>query len=72
VSFVLAQSLIPPIEVDPNLVTPGVFGFIATFIVGIGVLLVALDMNRRIRRNRYRGEISERLDRETIPEGSEQ
>lgn len=71
-SFVLAQSLIPPIEVDPNLVTPGVFGFIATFIVGIGVLLVALDMNRRIRRNRYRGEISERLDRETIPEGSEQ
>jgi len=72
VLMTLAQGLIPPIEVDPNLVTPGVAGFIATLVVGMGVLLVALDMSRRIRRNRYRGEISERLDRETNPEGSEQ
>jgi len=72
VSLTLATELIPPIEVDPNLVTPGVVGFIATFVVGIGVLLLLLDMNRRMRRNRYRAEIAERLDREANPEGSEQ
>lgn len=71
-SLTLARELIPPIEVDPNLVTPGVVGFIATFVVGIGVLLLLLDMNRRMRRNRYRAEITERLDREATPEGSEQ
>lgn len=66
----VASTLIPPIEVDPNLVTPGIAGFIATFVVGIGVLLIILDMNRRIRRNRYRAEIGERLDEETKPESS--
>ena len=71
-SLTLARELIPPIEVDPNLVTPGVVGFIATFVVGIGVLLLLLDMNRRMRRNRYRAEIAERLDNEPKPEGSEQ
>lgn len=63
-SVVVASTLIPPIEVDPNLVTPGIAGFIATFVVAIGVLLIILDMNRRVRRNRYRAEISERLDQE--------
>jgi capsular polysaccharide biosynthesis protein len=72
VSLTFASQLIPPIEVDPNLVTPGVIGFIATFVVGIGVLLLLLDMNRRMRRNRYRAEIAERLDREANPEGSGQ
>ena len=71
-SLTLATELIPPIEVDPNLVTPGVVGFIATFVVGIGVLLLLLDMNRRMRRNRYRAEIAERLDNEPKPEGTEQ
>lgn len=66
----VTSTLIPPIEVDPNLVTPGIAGFIATFVVGIGVLLIILDMNRRVRRNRYRAEISERLDEETRSEGS--
>ncbi len=66
-SLTFARELIPPIEVDPNLVTPGVVGFIATFVVGIGVLLLLLDMNRRMRRNRYRAEISERLDQEANP-----
>jgi hypothetical protein len=72
VSLAFARELIPPIEVDPNLVTPGVVGFIATFVVAMGVLLLLLDMNRRMRRNRYRAEIVERLDREANPEGSEQ
>ena len=71
-SLTLATELIPPIEVDPNLVTPGVFGFIATFVVGIGVILLLLDMNRRMRRNRYRAEIAQRLDDEANSEGSTQ
>ena len=71
-SLTLATELIPPIEVDPNLVTPGVFGFIATFVVGIGVILLLLDMNRRMRRNRYRAEIAQRLDDEANSEGSAQ
>ncbi len=71
-SLTFANGLIPPIEVAPNLVTPGIAGFIATFVVGMGIILLLLDMNRRMRRNRYRAEIGERLDRETNPEGSEQ
>ncbi len=63
------EELIPPIEVDPNLVTPGAIGFIATFIVGCGVLFLLLDMTRRIRRVRYRAEINERLDEESNPQG---
>lgn len=53
--------LIPSIEIDPNLVTPGVSGFIATAVVTIVVVLLLVDMMRRVRRVRYRGEIRERL-----------
>lgn len=53
--------LIPPIEVDPNLVSPGVAGFIAIAAVTIVVILLLVDMMRRMRRVRYRGEIRERL-----------
>lgn len=59
-----AEELIPPIEVDPVLVTPGVVGFIVTFAVGLAALLLILDMVRRVRRVRYREEIREKLDRE--------
>jgi len=53
--------LIPPIEVDPNLVTPGVAGFIAIAAVTIVVILLLTDMTRRMRRVRYRGEVREQL-----------
>ena len=59
-----AEELIPPIEVDPVLVTPGVVGFVVTFAVAIGALLLILDMVKRVRRVRYRAEIAEMLDRE--------
>lgn len=63
---VLAEELIPPIEVDPNLVTPGVIGFAVTVVVSVAVLLLLVDMVRRIRRVRYRAEIAEELDREML------
>ena len=59
--------LIPAIEVDPNSVTPGVVGFLATLFVAMGVVVIIVDMTRRVRRVRYRAEINEKLDREANP-----
>ena len=63
----MEEELIPAIEVDPNSVTPGVIGFVMTFGVMIAVLLLVLDMVRRVRRVRYRQEIADRLDGVTPP-----
>jgi hypothetical protein len=68
---VWAEELIPPIEVDPVLVTPGVIGFVATFLVAMGSLVLILDMVRRVRRVRYRAEIAERLDAEAAVKASQ-
>ena len=66
--FVLEETpLIPAIEVDPNSVTPGVVGFLATLFVAMGVVVIIVDMTRRVRRVRYRAEIVEKLDREANP-----
>lgn len=51
-------------EFDPNSVTPGVVGFIAIFLIAAVTVLLLLDMTRRIRRTRYRGEVREKLDAE--------
>ncbi len=66
--FALEETpLIPAIEVDPNSVTPGVIGFLATLFVAMGVVVIIVDMTRRVRRVRYRAEIVEKLDREVNP-----
>jgi capsular polysaccharide biosynthesis protein len=66
--FALEETpLIPAIEVDPNSVTPGVIGFLATLFVAMGVVVIIVDMTRRVRRVRYRAEIVEKLDREANP-----
>jgi flagellar biosynthesis/type III secretory pathway M-ring protein FliF/YscJ len=51
-------------EFDPNTVTPGVVGFLATFGLALVVVLLAFDMVRRVRRTRYRAEIGAQLDAE--------
>ncbi|MFK4731584.1 hypothetical protein ROT00_17980 [Agromyces mediolanus] len=51
-------------EFDPNTVTPGVMGFVVTFLVMVAVLLLILDMTRRIRRTNYRAQVQEQLDAE--------
>ena len=63
----MEEELIPAIEVDPNSVTPGVIGFVVTFAVMIAVVLLVLDMVRRVRRVRYRSEIAEKLDGASPP-----
>ncbi|MDR6971097.1 hypothetical protein [Leifsonia shinshuensis] len=45
-------------------VTPGVLGFVVTFLLAVAVVLLVIDMTRRIRRVRYRAEIAEKLDAE--------
>jgi len=49
---------------NPNLITPGVWGFIAILLVAVATILLLLDMNRRIRRSRYREEVRIKLEEE--------
>ena len=56
--------LVPPSGVADELVTPGVWGFVITFALVIVVVLLIIDMVRRVRRVRYRAEANERLDAE--------
>jgi len=49
-------------------VTPGVVGFLVTFLVAVAAVLLVLDMVRRIRRVRYREEIAQKLDAEQAAE----
>lgn len=53
-----------PPDFDVNTVTPGVEGFIAIALVAVAVIFLLVDMTRRIRRVRYRGEIRESLEAE--------
>lgn len=54
----------PTPTVNPDDVTPGVAGFIAVGVLAAAVVLLLMDMLRRIRRARYRSEIGEELDAE--------
>ena len=51
----------PAYEGDPNLVTPGVIGFVITFAIAAITVLLVIDMVRRIRRVRYRSEVQEQI-----------
>jgi uncharacterized protein HemY len=50
--------------VDATLVTPGVWGFVITAAIMVVVILLIIDMVRRIRRVNYRAEIRQRLEDE--------
>jgi hypothetical protein len=50
--------------VDPDLVTPGPWGFLIIALVSVAVIALVWDMQRRIRRGRYREEVREQLDAE--------
>ena len=54
----------PTADVDPDLVTPGVWGFVITALVALAVIFLIWDMMRRIRRGRVRADIQEELDAE--------
>ena len=54
----------PSPNVNADLVTPGVWGFGITALVMIAVILLIIDMVRRMRRVNYRAEIRQRLEDE--------
>ena len=54
----------PTPTVDPNLVTPGPVGFVIVAVIVVFAALLIWDMQRRIRRVRYREEVRAELDAE--------
>jgi len=54
----------PAPSVDPALVTPGPWGFAIMAFIAAAVVLLMWDMQRRIRRSRYRAEVAAELDAE--------
>ncbi|MBD8660229.1 hypothetical protein IFT72_08510 [Frigoribacterium sp. CFBP 8754] len=55
---------LPASTVPDEAVTPGVWGFVAIAFVAIATVLIIVDMTRRVRRTRYRGEVRERIEAE--------
>lgn len=62
----------PTPTVDPDLVTPGIPGFITIVLLAVVVGLLAWDMLRRVRRSRYREEARLALDAEEAAAGEPQ
>jgi hypothetical protein len=58
--------------IDDTWYSPGVVGFIATFGMAAAALLLIADLVRRIRRVRYRAEISQLLDQEQTDQANSQ
>ncbi|MFH8250492.1 hypothetical protein ACH3VR_09030 [Microbacterium sp. B2969] len=54
----------PTPAVNPDLVTPGPWGFVAIAFLAVAVIVLVWDMMRRIRRARIRSEVDEELDAE--------
>jgi hypothetical protein len=65
-SVLLAATTTPTPVPDDTYNSPGTIGFLVTF--GVASIAVALffDMNRRVRRNRYRTEIRQKLAEEEL------
>lgn len=46
---------------NPEDVTPGVIGFAFTVVIAVAIILLGLDLYRRVRRMNYRGEARESI-----------
>ena len=65
-SALLAVTTTPTPVPDDTYNSPGTIGFLVTFgVAGIAVVLF-FDMNRRVRRNRYRTEVRQKLAEEEL------
>lgn len=49
---------------NPDIVSPGVAGFVVTALIALAVILLGTDLVRRLRRGRYREEIRQSLQAE--------
>lgn len=68
--FTSVPSPAPSPKVDSTLVTPGVWGFVITAAIMVVVILLIIDMVRRMRRVNYRAEIRQKLEDEAKNQGS--
>jgi hypothetical protein len=57
-----------PTTPNENLITPGPWGFAVVAFLAVAVVLLVIDMMRRIRRARFRSEVREELDAEQAEE----
>ena len=64
--LLLSQLIIQATIVDDSYNSPGAIGFIITFAVAVGAVALFFDMNRRIRRSRYRSEVRQKLAEEEL------
>jgi O-antigen/teichoic acid export membrane protein len=60
----------PPSTVPDDQVTPGVWGFVITAAVAVAVVLLIIDMTRRIRRVRYREQVLADIAAEQAVDGA--
>ena len=67
--LLVTASPTPPPGFDEDLVTPGVWGFVLTIGVIVAVVLLIVDMVRRIRRVTYRAQVREELEKEQADKG---
>jgi hypothetical protein len=51
----------PTPGLDLDTVTPGVWGFVLTIAIIVAVILLIIDMVRRIRRVNYRAQVQQQL-----------
>jgi hypothetical protein len=64
--LLLSQLMFQATIVDDSYNSPGAIGFIITFAVAVGSVALFFDMNRRIRRSRYRSEVRQKLAEEEL------
>ena len=53
---------------NPDIVSPGVVGFILTGALAVAVILLGVNLVRRLRRNAYRHEVREEIEAELSAE----
>ncbi|WP_066040439.1 hypothetical protein [Herbiconiux solani] len=56
---------------DPDTVTPGIIGFVATFGIALITLFLIIDMVRRVRRVNYRAQVREELEAELAAQAAQ-
>lgn len=70
---ILAETGAPgEVIIDDTWYSPGVVGFVATFGMGGAAVLLVFDLVRRVRRVRYKADITEKLNQELGPISTEQ
>ncbi len=72
-SAILAATPAPTETTDPaaTFYSPGVQGFIMTFIVVVAAVALIFDMVRRVRKVRYRADITAKLDAESAEQAAD-